>query len=289
MEIIPSVDAMQDFALQARRQGRRIGFVPTMGYLHEGHLSLVRIAEDRCDLKVLSIFVNPIQFLPGEDLARYPRDFGRDEALCRAAGVDVIFYPEPADMYRDGFSILVEEKALSQGLCGASRPGHFAGVTTVVAKLFNIVMPDVAVFGQKDAQQARVIRRMARDLNFPVEIVIGPIVREADGLAMSSRNKYLSPREREEALGLRRALDLAVSRVAEGQRDVAGLKAAMLELLRRMPSARVDYIEFVDDDTLAPVTAIDRPVLVVLAVWIGKTRLIDNDVVTPRDAARLTR
>jgi len=251
-----------------------------MGYLHEGHLSLAALARERADAVVLSIFVNPTQFLAGEDLDRYPRDFERDAALCELADVDVIFHPATDEMYEAKRSVFVDEDSLSTGLCGSSRPGHFRGVLTVVAKLFNIVLPDVAVFGQKDAQQVRLIQRMAHDLNFPVEIVVGPIVRESDGLAMSSRNKFLSPDERKDALCLRSALMRVEALFAEGVRNVDVLRKAMREIFDSTPSATVDYIEIVDDKTLSPLVAIDRRALVVLAVRIGKTRLIDNSLLS---------
>jgi len=278
MEMIRTVRDMQQRALVERRKGHRIGFVPTMGCLHEGHLSLVKLARSRADLVVLSIYVNPIQFLPGEDFARYPRPVERDEALCRAAGVDVLFYPDRDQMYAPDHSVIIEETLLSRGLCGASRPGHFNGVATVVAKLFNIIMPDVAVFGQKDAQQLRVIQRMIRDLNIPVEIIPGPIVREADGLAMSSRNRYLTPAERQDALCLRRSLDHVERRLREGERDVETLRNEVAGLLACVPAARVEYIEFVDDVTLRSVVRVAGVVRVALAIRIGSTRLIDNTV-----------
>jgi pantoate--beta-alanine ligase len=278
MERILTVREMQQRALVERRKGRLIGFVPTMGCLHEGHLSLVKLARVRAELVVLSIFVNPIQFLPGEDFAHYPRPAERDEALCRSAGVDILFYPDNDQMYAPDHSVVIQETLLSQGLCGASRPGHFNGVATVVAKLFNIVMPDVAVLGQKDAQQLRVIQRMIRDLNIPVEILPGPIVREADGLAMSSRNRYLTPNERQDALCLRRALDHVESRILDGERDVKTLRNELAGIFSRVPSVRVDYIEFVNDETLHPVERVEGAVLVALAIRIGTTRLIDNTV-----------
>ena len=278
MQLIRSVRDMQAWSLAARRAGLRIGLVPTMGYLHDGHLSLVRESRARADRCVVSIFVNPLQFLPGEDLARYPRDFPRDERLCETAGVDVVFHPEASALYAPDFSTTVEETALSGGLCGASRPGHFRGVTTVVAKLFNGVLPDVAVFGQKDAQQACVIRRMARDLDFPVEIVVAPIVREADGLAMSSRNQYLAGSLRQDALCLRQALDEAERLFGCGERSAGVLREAMEAVIRRVPTVTIDYIAIVDEPTLTPVAAVNGPVLVALAVKVGATRLIDNTV-----------
>lgn len=281
MDILRAPEAMQQAALALRREGRRIGFVPTMGYLHEGHLSLVRIARARSDVVVVSLFVNPTQFGPNEDLANYPRDVERDEALCRRAGTDILFYPEAKDIYLPDHSVYVVEESLSRGLCGATRPGHFRGVATVVAKLFNIVLPDVAVFGEKDGQQLRVIRRLGRDLNFPIEIVSGPTVREPDGLAMSSRNKYLGPEERRQALCLRRALDRAEDLVREGERDSGRLRLAMQKVIEDAPLARIDYIELVDEATLEPVTRLDRPAMAALAVFVGKTRLIDNTVLEP--------
>jgi len=278
MQVIRTTSEMASWSIHSRKNGRRIGFVPTMGYLHEGHLSLVRLARERSDVVVLSVFVNPTQFLPGEDVDKYPRDFDRDEALCREAGVGVIFHPTAGEMYAAGASVMVDETRLSLGLCGASRPGHFRGVVTVVAELFNIEQPDVAVFGQKDAQQARVIQRLVRDLNFPVEVVVGPIVREPDGLAMSSRNKYLLPGERKEALCLRRALDRAEALFAGGERKVEVLRSGMLGVIAATPSAVVDYVEVVDDETLEPLTRIGRRALVVMAIRIGTTRLLDNTV-----------
>ncbi len=278
MEIIRTPKEMQQRALSLKREGRVIGFVPTMGFLHEGHLSLMRIARERCDILVASIFVNPAQFGPNEDLDAYPRDFGRDEALCEQVGVDLLFYPEPATMYASDASVWIDEESLSGGLCGASRKGHFRGVCTVVAKLFNLVLPDLAVFGEKDAQQLRIIERMARDLNFPIEIVRGAIVREPDGLAMSSRNKYLSDQQRGEALCLRRSLDKVEKLFGEGERDVRVLRQAMADLLEAVDGAKIDYIEIVEDASLAEVNEIVGDVLVALAVEFGATRLIDNTV-----------
>ena len=278
MNVFASVQGMQQCALGQKKAGHRIGLIPTMGFLHEGHLSLVALARKRTDWVVLSIFVNPIQFMPGEDFLQYPRNFERDEALCEQAGVDLVFYPDQKEMYSTDHSVFVEETSLSSGICGASRPGHFKGVTTVVAKLFNIVMPDVAVFGQKDAQQCRVIQRMVRDLNINVEIVVGPIVREPDGLAMSSRNRYLSPSGRKKALCLRHSLDLAEKMVQAGERTVSVIQEAVWATLSSEPEANIDYVAFLDHETLTPVLLIQRPVLLALAVRIGATRLIDNTV-----------
>jgi pantoate--beta-alanine ligase len=275
MKIITTPREMQAWSRQRLAAGERIACVPTMGYLHEGHLSLVRRARAAADRVVLTLFVNPTQFGPGEDYAVYPRDPARDQALCEAEGVDALFMPAAADMYAPDASTAVVEEALSRRLCGASRPGHFRGVCTVVAKLFNCVRPDVAVFGQKDAQQALVIRRMVRDLDFPVEIVVAPIVREPDGLAKSSRNARLSPAERAAALGLSRALGLAREALARGERDAATVRRR-LECELAASGLRTDYVEFVDTRTLEPAPLLTPGVLVALAAFAGRTRLIDN-------------
>jgi len=272
---------MQAEALRLRREGKRIGFVPTMGYLHEGHLSLLREARKRADALVVSIFVNPAQFGPAEDLSSYPRDLERDLAMCAAAGADIVFAPADGEIYPPGYSTYVVEERLSRGLCGASRPGHFRGVATVVAKLFNLVLPEVAVFGSKDYQQARVIERMARDLNFPVEILVAPTVRETDGLAMSSRNKYLSPQQPAQALCLFRALEKAREMTGGGERSLEKIVAAMKTLIEAEPEARLDYIEARDAANLEPMTVLDRPTVIALAVFIGSVRLIDNAVLAP--------
>jgi len=282
MKIIASASEMQQTALALRAAGKRLAFVPTMGNLHDGHLSLVRLAKTRADVVVLSIFVNPTQFGPNEDFAAYPRTFEADRALCEREGVDLIFHPSVPDMYPAGASVSVIETSLSRTLCGAARPGHFAGVCTVVAKLFNLVLPHVAVFGEKDAQQLRIIRRMVRDLRFPVEIVAGPTAREADGLARSSRNQYLTAEQRPQAVCLRRALDEAERRFVAGERDPAALVAAMRAVVARAPAAKIDYVEIVDDETLQPLAGpIARPALAALAVWVGQPRLIDNAVLRP--------
>jgi len=278
METIKTPEEMQRRALELKRAGRVIAFVPTMGFLHEGHLSLMRIARERCDVLVVSIFVNPAQFGPNEDLDAYPRDFERDEALCEREGVDMVFYPEPGNMYAADASVWVDEESLSGVLCGASRPGHFRGVCTVVSKLFNLVLPDLAVFGEKDAQQLRIIERMVRDLNFPVEIIRGPIVREADGLAMSSRNKHLSESQRENALCLHRSLARALALFGQGEHEARALRQAMVDLIEPVSGAEIDYIEVVDDGSLAAVDEINNDALIALAVKIGGTRLIDNAV-----------
>lgn len=276
MRIIEKVKEMKLFSEMARREGKSIGFVPTMGYLHEGHLSLVRRARAENDVVVVSIFVNPIQFGPNEDYDRYPRDFERDKMLLEKEGVDCVFYPSVEEMYPQDFSTYVEETVLSKPLCGRSRPGHFRGVCTVVAKLFNIVKPHRAYFGQKDAQQFRVLRRMVRDLNMDVEMIECPIVREPDGLAMSSRNVYLSPEEREQALALYRSLKLAEELFTKGERDALKIKREMEEFLRGFDKVKVDYVEIVDEETLEPVSKIEKKVIVAVAAWVGKARLIDN-------------
>lgn len=283
MRVIKSWRLMQRLALQWRREGVRVGFVPTMGYLHDGHMSLVRRARKDVGPKgrvVVSIYVNPTQFAPTEDLAKYPRDLARDQKLCRAEGVDLIFLPDDADMYpgkaEGRYSTYVVEEQLSQGMEGASRPTHFRGVTTVVAKLFNIVQPEVAVFGQKDFQQAAVIKRMVADLNFPVRIVVAPTGREPDGMAMSSRNKYLTSAQREQAVVLSLALDLARSLVRRAPVSAGKLKRSVKNFLEVAPEARLDYVEVFDPGTLQPLKQAKPGSHLALAVFFGKTRLIDN-------------
>ena len=283
MRVINAVSAMHQIARRWQRAGVRIGLVPTMGYLHDGHLSLVHKARrsvGRTGKVVLSIYVNPTQFAPTEDLSRYPRDLKRDLELCRAAGVDVVFTPSDAEIYPGKadrrYSTYVVEEQLSQIMEGASRPTHFRGVTTVVAKLFNIVSPDVAVFGAKDWQQTAIIRRMAADLNFPVKIVVAPTVREPGGLAMSSRNKYLNAEQRQQALVLSRAIHRARSGVGKTPVSASRLKAELAKFITTAPEARLDYVEFFDPETLAPVAKVSRGTHMALAVFIGTTRLIDN-------------
>jgi len=290
MKIIRKISEMQQYAETLRQHGKTIGFVPTMGFLHEGHLSLMRLARPRCDTLVVSIFVNPTQFGPNEDLDKYPRDFRRDEELCRQEKVDVIFYPTAEEMYPQPYRTFVNVEKLTETMCGASRPGHFRGVATVVAKLFNIVKPHLAVFGQKDYQQAQVIRQMVHDLNFDVEILTGPIVREPDGLAMSSRNKYLSAAQRKDALVLRQSLQLAQTIIRQGERNPAVLRERMEELIESVPTSRIDYIAIVDPETLEDVAAIGERTLIALSVFIGQTRLIDNMVVelTPTSSSVIT-
>ncbi len=283
MKIVSDIREMQQLAGHYRQQGKTIGFVPTMGYLHEGHLSLMRRARPQCDILVVSIFVNPTQFGPNEDFERYPRDFARDERLCREVGVDVVFYPAADAMYPQPYLTYVNVEKLSETMCGASRPGHFRGVTTVVTKLFNIVQPHIAVFGQKDYQQSLIIRQMVRDLNFDVQIDVAPIVREADGLAMSSRNKYLSPKERQQALVLYRSLTRAEELIREGERNADALLQAMQTIISEAPDARIDYIAIVDAETLEPLSTVRHNTVIALAVYIGTTRLIDNTWIREKD------
>ncbi|HLP77178.1 MAG TPA: pantoate--beta-alanine ligase [Candidatus Paceibacterota bacterium] len=285
MKIVNSVSAMQRLAKQWQRSGTRIGFVPTMGYLHAGHMSLVTHARKlagKGGKVVLSIYVNPTQFGPKEDFSRYPRDLQRDLKLCRSAGVDVVFTPGDAEMYpgkaEGRYSSYVIEENLSQRMEGASRPTHFRGVTTVVAKLFNIVQPDAAVFGAKDFQQAAILQRMASDLNFPVNVVVAPTLREPDGLAMSSRNKYLEGDLRTQAVVLWRSIQKAQTAVKKSSRPIPSsrLKADLKKLIESQPAARLDYVEFFDPQTLVPHAKVSRGAHMALAVFVGKTRLIDN-------------
>ena len=277
MRIVTKSEDMQRLSIEYKRQGKTVGFVPTMGYLHEGHTSLINIARKHADIVVVSIFVNPIQFGPSEDYNRYPRDIERDKEILEKMGVDVMFYPSVDDMYPKGFTTYVEVKGLSDKLCGRYRPGHFRGVTTVVAKLFNIVMPDVAVFGEKDAQQAIIIKRMVRDLNFPVKIIVGPTVREPDGLAMSSRNEYLTEEERKVAPAIYQSLLLAKSLVEQGERDTSKIIAAMQEFLSKYDRIKVEYIEIVDKEELNPIERLEKgEALIAIAAYLGKARLIDN-------------
>lgn len=278
MQIINSIIHMQALAIAPEREGRRIAFVPTMGYLHEGHASLLREGRKRGDVLVLSIFVNPIQFGKNEDLDSYPRDMDRDFQIAEACGVDIVFIPTAAEMYPNGFQTGVTVRDIALPLCGASRPGHFDGVATVVTKLFNIVRPDVALFGCKDYQQLAVIRRMTVDLNMPVEIAGMPIVREADGLAMSSRNANLSPVERQSALCLFRAIKSARERFAAGERSIAVLARETRAIIEQESAAVIDYVEFRDGLLLHEQEIADSNTLLALAVKIGQTRLIDNTV-----------
>ena len=284
METIRQVDEMQLRALALRDAGKRIAFVPTMGYLHEGHLSLVRAARQHGNVVVLSIFVNPTQFGAGEDFASYPRDLTRDSAMAEKAGADIIFAPEAADMYPGEYATTVHVEGITETLCGASRPGHFDGVTTVVSKLFGIVQPHAALFGMKDFQQLAVVRRMTLDLNIPVEIIGMPIVREADGLAMSSRNKYLSPQMRQQALALSESIRTATAAAHQGETDAEKLVEAVKNRISREQDARIDYVDICHDITLAPMTKIDKHSVLLVAVFFDSTRLIDNHyLLTPMD------
>jgi len=272
---------MQRWSENARRRGETLAFVPTMGFLHEGHLTLMREGRARATLLASSLFVNPTQFGPNEDFSRYPRNFDRDCELMRSVPVDVLFAPEPEAMYPAGSQTWVEATEVTRGLCGDHRPGHFRGVTTVVAKLFNIVKPHLALFGEKDFQQLRAIQRMVADLNFDLQIVPVATVREPDGLAMSSRNAYLSPEERQRALALSRALKAAHKCIEGGARIAAQLACAARSVLERTPGLEIEYVEAVDSETLKPINEIDRPVVVAIAARVGKTRLIDNMVFAP--------
>ena len=279
MRLIRSIKKMYEFSKKAHLGGKTIGFVPTMGYLHQGHLSLIRKARKENDIVVVSIFVNPIQFGPKEDFKKYPRDLKRDMNLAKQVGTDVIFYPDAKDMYPEGFKTYVNVEELSEKLCGKFRPGHFKGVATVVTKLFNIVCPDIAYFGQKDAQQAIIIKRMVKDLNIPVKIKVLPIVREKDGLAMSSRNTYLNEKERKDALVLYQALNLAKDLIKSGITDSGKIIDRLRRFIKKKKNAKIDYISVVDTDNLNPVKKVSKKCLIALAVWIGRTRLIDNIIV----------
>ncbi len=278
MQVCRSVSEVRRFVREARMAGKTVGLVPTMGYFHEGHLSLMREAKKTCDVVVVSIYVNPLQFGPKEDFAQYPRDFERDCAMAREVGVDAVFAPGDAEMYPDGFCTYVEVTGLTGKLCGLSRPGQFRGVATVVTKLFNIVTPDRAFFGQKDAQQAMVIERMARDLNMGLEVVTLPTVREEDGLAMSSRNVYLSPEQRWEATVLYRSLCAFRDAVQQGERDAAKLKGMMAGMIGATPGAEIDYVEILTVPDLREVETLQGKVIAALAVRFGSTRLIDNTI-----------
>ena len=279
MELVTTIREVREQVRRVRAAGLAIGLVPTMGYLHEGHASLVRRAAAAGGLVIVSIFVNPRQFGPGEDLDRYPRDLSGDLATCAAAGAGLVFAPSPAEMYPAGFSTAVEVAGLGDALCGGVRPGHFAGVATVVSKLFNIARPDRAYFGQKDYQQSLIIRRLAADLDFGVEVVVGPTVRDADGLALSSRNSYLSPAERRAAAVLPQALETARAEIAAGQRDGRELADRVRAVIGREPLATIDYVAVVDAATLEPLDRLAGTVLVALAVHFGGTRLIDNALI----------
>ena len=279
MKIVETIKEVREQVKEWKKQGLSVGLVPTMGYLHEGHKSLIDRAVAENDKVVVSVFVNPMQFGPTEDLESYPRDMERDAALCENAGAALVFHPEPSEMYEDDFSSFVDMNTLTGGLCGKTRPIHFRGVCTVVAKLFNIVTPDRAYFGQKDAQQLAVIRHMVSDLSFGIEIVGCPIIREKDGLAKSSRNTYLSAEERNAALILSQSLKEGKTLVEAGEKDAAKIKKVITDKINTEPLAKIDYVEVVDWKTLEPVSRIDAPILTAIAVYIGKTRLIDNFII----------
>ena len=281
MEVITSIEEIQQLAHRLEKEGKKIGFVPTMGYLHNGHLSLIDLIRERSDILILSIFVNPTQFGVGEDLGKYPRDMERDLELCREKKVDYIFAPQTDDIYLQGASTYVSEEGVSQGLCGEARPTHFKGVTTICAKLFNLVRPAHIAVGQKDAQQVVVLKRMIRDLHFPIEVVIGPTLREPDGLAMSSRNSYLNDRQRQDALLIHKALQAGKLLVDEkGVRNVDRVKAELMTVLRSGSFVRINYAEVVDRENMKAEKEIElgRSMLVI-AVWVDKIRLIDNILV----------
>ncbi|MDL1957156.1 MAG: pantoate--beta-alanine ligase [Candidatus Desulfofervidus auxilii] len=283
MEVIKEIEVMNKKAEEWRKNGKIIAFVPTMGYFHEGHLSLFRIARKKGDILVVSIFVNPIQFGLTEDFKSYPRDLERDKSLAEKEKVDVLFVPSEKDMYPEGYQTFVEVTKLTNHLCGLSRPGHFKGVTTVVAKLFNIVKPHIAFFGFKDYQQYLVIKRMVKDLNFSIEIVGCPIVREPDGLAMSSRNTYLTPEQRKSALSLFKGLRLAQEMIDKGERNVKVIINAVSKLIESHPYTEIDYVKICDPETLEDLDKIDKKALLALAVKIGKARLIDNTLLEVKE------
>lgn len=279
MDIKYTVKDVREQINKWKRQGLSIGYVPTMGYLHEGHRSLIEAARANNDKVVVSIFVNPMQFAPSEDLDSYPRDLEKDAKMCNDAGVDLIFHPEPSEMYNDGFCSYVDMNGLTTELCGKTRPTHFRGVQTVVLKFFNIIKPDRAYFGQKDAQQLAVIKRMVADLNVDVEIIGCPIIRESDGLAKSSRNTYLNPDERKAALILNKSLKLGRELIESGETDSKAVIKAISDNINTEPLAKIDYVNVVDFSTITPVDKIGKSVLVAIAVYIGKTRLIDNFII----------
>ena len=276
MKVVTSVAGLKALARQWKKEGKKVGFVPTMGYLHEGHLNLVRESKKRTSVTVVSIFVNPTQFGPSEDFKKYPKDLEKDSAFLAKDGVDCLFFPDAAEIYPPGYRTYVEVRGLQDRLCGKSRPGHFQGVVTVVLKLFDIIGPDLAFFGAKDAQQVLIIEKMAADLDLDVEVVTCPLVREPDGLALSSRNAYLSPEERKAALVLSISLRWAERAISAGERDATKVIAGIRAAIEAQPLARIDYVEAVDPVNLEPLAEIRGDVLLVLAVFIGSTRLIDN-------------
>lgn len=279
MKVVETINEVRLYIKEWKKEGLTVGFVPTMGYLHEGHMSLVEAAKESCDKVVVSIFVNPMQFGPKEDLSSYPRDFNRDTLLCEAHGVDLIFNPQNEEIYFDDFCSFVDMNTLTSSLCGKSRPTHFRGVQTVVLKLFNIVQPDKAFFGQKDAQQLAVINRMVRDLNVDVKVIGCPIIREEDGLAKSSRNTYLNTEERKAALILNRSLLKAKELISKGETKTELIKDIIRKEILKEPLAKEDYIEIVSFNTFMPIETFEQPCLVAIAVFIGKTRLIDNFII----------
>ncbi len=279
MRVVSTISEVREAVKQWRKEGLTVGYVPTMGYLHEGHGSLIVKAREDNDRVVVSIFVNPMQFGPTEDLASYPRDLEKDSAFCESLGADLIFHPEPEEMYTDGFCSYVDMSVLTQELCGLSRPVHFRGVCTVLTKFFNIIQPDRAYFGQKDAQQLAIVKHMVSDLNMNLEIIGCPIVREEDGLAKSSRNTYLSPEERKAALILSKTIFMGQKMVQDGETDAVRLTDAMKANIETEPLAKIDYVKAVDGLTMQQIKTIKAPALVAMAVYIGKTRLIDNFIV----------
>lgn len=279
MQIFKQIAEIKNYLRTEQRNGKSIGFVPTMGYLHEGHLSLIRRSASENDITVVSIFVNPTQFGPGENFEKYPRDLNRDIQLAQEAGAHVIFTPDTVTIYPEGYKTYVEVQKITDTLCGSSRPGHFRGVTTVVTKLFNIIHPDRAYFGQKDAQQGIVIRQMVRDLDMDLEIIVCPIVREADGLAMSSRNIYLNPEERKQAVVLFQSLTMAKDLIVQGEKNAYKIKAAIEKKISEKSLAKIDYVSIVDMETLRDIRQITNKTLIALAVRFGETRLIDNIIV----------
>ncbi len=276
MLVVETIDEVRKFIKEQKKQGKTVGLVPTMGYLHEGHASLVKKSVEMCDVTAVSVFVNPIQFAPNEDFEAYPRDFDRDAALLEECGADIVFHPAASELYADDFTTGVTMDVLSKTLCGKTRPIHFGGVCTVVSKLFNIVQPDMAFFGQKDAQQLAIIKRMVRDLNFDIKIVGCPIVREPDGLAKSSRNTYLSPEERKAALCLSESIAIGKKLYEEGVKNTETILAAMRAHIEEEPLAKIDYVDAVDAVDMQPAASIEKDTLFAMAVYIGKTRLIDN-------------
>lgn len=280
MQVVGTIKEVRELVKAWKKEGQTVALVPTMGYLHEGHGSLIERARKENDKVVVSIFVNPMQFGPNEDLASYPRDLEKDSAYCESLGADLIFHPEPEEMYHEGFSSYVDMSVLTEELCGLSRPVHFRGVCTVVSKLFHIVQPDRAYFGEKDAQQLAIIKHMVDDLNIDVEVIGCPIVRESDGLAKSSRNTYLSPEERKAALILSQTIELGKKLVEEGETDAQKLVEKMKANIEKEPMARIDYVKAVNGLTMQQQKEVKAPMLVAMAVYIGKTRLIDNFILS---------